>query len=317
MVRVVTSTNGSVSIDLTMNFASTAAPVLVREDVYKGSTLLGTTYRNISFTSTYTPPGLASYALSNLPLLFSMRILPTVTPYTGPLVNLRRVSDSATQDFFAVSGVLDVAAVNAWLGGSTATVNIWYNQGPGPNATTASNAQQPVMQLTGKLGAVFNGAKKMTVAINILSATNNGVEGTVMIVAAGSNLAQDTYGVSSGSTAWGGQINYSSGNCYFLGGGSTGQSYQFFSNPTPTTLSQYSFKRNTATQVLRKKGVTLQTGARTGSSPSSTGFGLGYYVGGAGSLWTGTMSEFIMSNTAMTGTNFTTAENEQITYWGV
>lgn len=315
-----TSTTGSVFITLTTDSTSAAIPVVVKEDVYKGTTLVGTTYRNISFSSTYTPQGLASYAISNLPMLFSMRLL--WSTYAGPLVKLRRVSDNATSDFYSNGGTLDTFAVNTWLAGSTATIDTWYNQGSGPNATAPSTAQQPVMQLTGPLGAVYNGTKKLIVPMDVLLATNNGVEGTVLIICTGATATQDTFGANDSTNTtnpqrWCGQINWSDGKCYFDGGGVAIQSYRSFTNSNVTTLSQYTFKRNTTTQVLRKRGVTQQTGAHTGAAKTSTGFGIGCIVGGPDTPHTGTISEFIMSNTAMTGTNFTTVENDQISYWGV
>ena len=314
-MTVTTSTTGSISTTITADVTSAAKTIVVQEDIYKGSTLLGTTYRNIRFTSTYA--GLLAYPVSNLPLLFSMRVL--LPSYSGPLVKLRRVLDNATRDFYASSsGTLDVAAVNTWLAGSTACIDTWYNQGSGPNATAPSTGAQPVMNLSGKIGAVYNNNQKLTVPSNILSLTNAGAEGTVLMVATGANTNAFTFGViDSSSNRWAASLNYGDGNCYFDGGGAV-QTYRSFVNSTVAVLAQYTFKRNTYTQVLRKRGVTLTTGLHSGAQTTSTAFGIGYcsgFLGGAGH--TGQISEFIMSNTAMSGTNITTAENDQISYWGV
>ena len=55
-----TSTTGTISVDITADYLTPAKNIVVREDIFKGAALLGTTYRNISFTTTFvsTVPGL-------------------------------------------------------------------------------------------------------------------------------------------------------------------------------------------------------------------------------------------------------------------
>ena len=48
-----TSTSGSISVDITADSLTPAQNIVVREDIKLGSTIVGTTYRNISFTTTY------------------------------------------------------------------------------------------------------------------------------------------------------------------------------------------------------------------------------------------------------------------------
>jgi hypothetical protein len=81
--------------------------------------------------------------------------------YGGPLVRLRRNSDSAERDFRATSsGELDTAAVAAWigLGGKVVT---WYDQtGQGNHLTQATATDQPdynaATQFGGRPSIKFN-----------------------------------------------------------------------------------------------------------------------------------------------------------------
>jgi len=78
-----------------------------------------------------------------------------LTSYEGPLVRLRRTSDSVESDFGALTnGRLDVAAVDTFLGGAGAVVKVYDQYGPN-DWTESGGAVQPtwVSALT-----EFNGA---------------------------------------------------------------------------------------------------------------------------------------------------------------
>jgi hypothetical protein len=82
-----------------------------------------------------------------------------VSSYTGPLVRLRRISDSAVQDFYPLAnGRVDVAAILTFKGASSLVVAYVYDQFGGNNWTQSSGAMQPewVESL-----ADFNGAPAM------------------------------------------------------------------------------------------------------------------------------------------------------------
>lgn len=55
-MTVTTSTTGSIAVSITADSLSAAKTIVVKEDIYKGATLLGSTYRNITFTSAYVTP---------------------------------------------------------------------------------------------------------------------------------------------------------------------------------------------------------------------------------------------------------------------
>lgn len=85
----------------------------------------------------------------NATACYSVRLLRA--GYKGPLINLRRSSDNATQNEYPLpNGRLNSAAISAWLGGSTAYVTQWYDQsGNGHHVTQSTAANQPEFLPTG------------------------------------------------------------------------------------------------------------------------------------------------------------------------
>lgn len=51
-----TSTSGSIATTIAADSLTAPKLVVVREDIYKGATLVGTTYRNVNFTSLFVTP---------------------------------------------------------------------------------------------------------------------------------------------------------------------------------------------------------------------------------------------------------------------
>lgn len=88
--------------------------------------------------------------VANVQGAYSLRRLRTA--YTGPLVRLRRSTDNAESNFGYVSGtgLLDTAAIAAWLGAATGYATTWYDQGGGGfNLTQTTAANQPTYDNTG------------------------------------------------------------------------------------------------------------------------------------------------------------------------
>ena len=71
--------------------------------------------------------------------------------YAGPLCNIRRVSDSATSDFYAeASGSIDKSAINGFCAGTSCVIVTEYDQsGNGNNATNATTTTQPALTIEG------------------------------------------------------------------------------------------------------------------------------------------------------------------------
>ena len=277
-------------------------------------------YMNNAFVDFAVPPttgvstALTSVTPKTLQLAFSLRKLNA--SYTGPLIQLTRSTDSAVKDFPPdADGFLDNASITTWLAGATGSVSIWYNQGVGgSNAANVTRVNQPTLSyLTGLPSLVFNGSQFLTVPQSITTVTNNGVNGTILIVASATNRNQTTFGAINASSRWSFHINWSDGGCYFDTGPCC-QSARNFANANVDITAQYTFIRRTTTQESRKRGSLRVSGTVTGSCSASTGFGIGYAVGDA-SYFGGTISEVIVVNTDLSGTTLTDIEADQMTYW--
>lgn len=90
---------------------------------------------------------------------YSLRSLSST--YTGPVVEVRRSSDNATQDFTAD----EVSTIAGWVGaGNDGFVRTWYDQsGNGNDAVQTTNARQPQIvdngvlnEVNGKPAILFN-----------------------------------------------------------------------------------------------------------------------------------------------------------------
>ena len=95
---------------------------------------------------------------ANTTVSYSVRT-PSGSNYNGPLVQVRRSSDNAAQNFYAsltldVNGNrwLDTAAVLAFVGAGSGFVAVWYDQsGLGLNAAQSTSAFQPAIVESGVL----------------------------------------------------------------------------------------------------------------------------------------------------------------------
>jgi hypothetical protein len=82
---------------------------------------------------------------------YSLRRL--TVKYNGPIITVRRSSDSATMNIYTTpNGDLDTAAILAFVGSNTGFVTTWFDQsGLGNNATQSTAADQPYVVLSGAL----------------------------------------------------------------------------------------------------------------------------------------------------------------------
>ena len=77
-------------------------------------------------------------------VVFTASVRRVRTAYTGALLNIRRSSDNATQDFGTGQPQVYWADVSTFIGGGTAFIVTWYDQsGNGRNLTQATAANQP------------------------------------------------------------------------------------------------------------------------------------------------------------------------------
>jgi len=187
-------------------------------------TLVDTQY-NVPVTARFALDGLSANALTNANGLFSCYRL--LTSWTGPVVNIRRGSDSATLDFFADNqGNLWNSNVSlvSWVGSSNAYVTTWYDQsGKGHNAVQPTAAIQPQYNATLKL----------------IDFTSPSVSSNVYMFMPSTTIPTNT--VQSTVTHKLGKINATAaGVIFFTGGNGTGGSqYNTDITPTQYNTSQY------------------------------------------------------------------------------
>lgn len=86
---------------------------------------------------------------------YSLRKLDT--GYAGSAIQVRRISDNATQNIGFVNNVLDLTTLTTFLGAGSGRVSIWYDQsGNGRNLINATAIEQPLVYASGPV--IFNGA---------------------------------------------------------------------------------------------------------------------------------------------------------------
>ncbi len=78
------------------------------------------------------------------------------TAYSGPLIKIRRSSDSTTQDISATAtGALDIDAITTFVGANSAFIDTWYDQsGNSRNLTASVTGRQPRIVNAGVLDTI-------------------------------------------------------------------------------------------------------------------------------------------------------------------
>jgi hypothetical protein len=109
---------------------------------------------------------------------YSLRALSS--SYTGPLVEVRRASDNATQDIYAkYDGSLNVDALESFCSGTNGFVTKWYDQsGNGRDATQTTASDQPqivssgsVITENGKPAVQFDGSNTILETTTLINPT--------------------------------------------------------------------------------------------------------------------------------------------------
>lgn len=102
---------------------------------------------------------------------YSSRLLRTA--YAGSAMQIKRASDSTTQDIGFVSGEFDQTSANAFCSGTTCTLSIWYDQsGNGSNITCSSNcptvyAGGALNKMNGKVALLFGGTTSIVLTSSL------------------------------------------------------------------------------------------------------------------------------------------------------
>lgn len=104
-------------------------------------------------SSTPTPP-LDNLDGATVAAAYGLQLLRTA--YSGPLIKIRRSSDSTTQDINATSsGALDTDAITTFVGSNSAFIDTWYDQSGNARHLTASvTGRQPRIVNAGTLDTI-------------------------------------------------------------------------------------------------------------------------------------------------------------------
>jgi hypothetical protein len=235
-----------------------------------------------------TIPSILSYQLTNSALdklrgLYAFR--QCIFTYTGPVVNVRRASDSATSDFYAdLSGNIGQGAggtgttLLSWLTSTTGYVTKWYDQSSQANhlvqATTANQPQIILNDWGGiclYLNTAISGSQLQT--INNIFSTSTVTDAHVFFNAkALSYITNITFSLNSpvsyGANRFGGHLPWSDGIYYFDTGDNFARSFSFSNIVVPGTKSYFSgYKQSSTTsQGFNINNYTYSTA----SNPSAT-----------------------------------------------
>jgi hypothetical protein len=98
--------------------------------------------------------------------------------YTGYALQVRRISDNATQDIGFVNNEFDVVAYTTFTSGTSGRVSIWYDQsGNGRNLTNPTALEQPKLSIVNnKFALVFESANGQRLISGITNAiATNGI----------------------------------------------------------------------------------------------------------------------------------------------
>lgn len=267
---------------------------------------------------------------------YSTRLLRT--PYTGPLLRVRRSNDNAEQDIgFTTSGDLDTTALLAFTGSSSGFVTTWYDQsGNGWDVTQATAVSQPRIvnagvldTLNGRPSALFDGANDILFRTSSIGLYDAGAS-TVVSVFSGSSQT-DRRIVAEG---WGGGPN---------------PLYSPFQSHATTGTSSSGFIRNDAGSISFANSSTLAASVFNGTatilSHVDTGSSIsGFLNGTAGStisytrsgsltldrfaigglqrntvtsFFSGSLPEVIIYPTDLTTANRELIERSQAAYYGI
>jgi hypothetical protein len=237
-------------------------------------------------------------------------------------MNVRRSSDSTTQDIGFVGGTLDTASLLAFVGAGNGFVTTWYDQsGAVNNVTQATAASQPQIVTSGvvnvqnsKPSLLFSGGQNITAAGGITYST----AAAATLVWQYANQAVNGAAFQIGAINTGGSILVETSLLKFRSN-QTGSV-----DVTTATVYQTSLHQNTveltvngasSTNALRVDRASIGTSAATNLAQTNDALIIGALPGAIYPL-NGNISELIIFGAAF-GTNDRAAiESNQSTYFG-
>ena len=267
------------------------------------------------------PSHILDEELTNISFAFSMRVLES--DYNGPLIRLRRSSDNAERDFgWGDNDIVDIAAINAWRGGSNVFVVTWYDQsGLGRNAVQNTRNFQPRFIPDATRPYFFGDGSndRLDVNTSIQTLTNGGVNGSVIMVSYSTRRSQFTFGTrqpGANSNRWIVHQNWSDSRIYFDSGRCC-DGVRSAANVSDQ-WQQMSFVRANVVQTIRRNGTVLRTGNYTnGRCTATNGFGILYSNGNNSQFATNRITEMVMYRMEVNNTALQELEEDQIDFWNI
>ncbi|MDB5156436.1 MAG: hypothetical protein JWR50_1143 [Mucilaginibacter sp.] len=250
---------------------------------------------------------------------YSLRKLSST--YAGGAVQVRRSSDNATQDIgFASGGGLDIASLNAFVGGNNGYVSIWYDQsGNGYNATST---QSPLIVNAGTLNT-SNGLPSILINGNLISYSpispfNSFTDHTLNCVAAattGAIVAISTAtGVSAGNKNSCLGAGFSGTGAAWFGGFNQNGTYAAGSTTSALSVRSKTYGLSTINGFFNGSNIFTTTVTYNLTIPNIL---IGAQNFNPNQTLSGSVSEIIVFTTALTAPQRLPLENNQGTYYSV
>ena len=265
------------------------------------------------------------YKWKDAAIIYSIRLVDVA--YKGPLIKVRRSSDDATLDIYPViqlnlqDSIIDEAALLAFVGAGSGFIDTWYDQsGNGRNATQATTANQPRIVNAGVIDRIntrptifFDGTSDSLSISDTSISQNVGYLSIYQVVKWNivPTTARTSFSLATGVI----------GNPRFITQGTTASKLRFATrrldadaivnldttaNITTNPTLFYNRAIYTVPSVQTYTNGTLSVsstpayGAGSTSNVASAGTRIGSNSAGAAQFFWGSMSEFILYNTAET-----------------
>lgn len=269
------------------------------------------------------PQHILDEKLEDISFAFSLRILES--DYNGPLIRLRRDSDNLEEDFFCTdSDMVNIDAINTWRNGANVYVTIWYDQsGLNRNAVQSTNTMQPrffpVASNPYFQGDGSNDHLTVDTPNGIQDVTNNGNEGTVLMVSKASTKNQHTFGVLTSTDRWSTHMNWGDNKVYFDPGICCNNPRSFNNATNINVWKQYTFIKSNTNVTARLNSTTVINGAHTkGRCTRTEDFAIGWATGSEQSAHsTSSFAELIMYKTNITPVLYQDIEENALIYWNL
>lgn len=231
----------------------------------------------------------------------------------GPLVRLRRVSDSVERDFGANQFAVSAPEVAAWVGGSSATVTKWYDQsGAGRDLAQSTASFQPAFSVlsNGLPGVTFDGTNDvLRASFTLIQPHARNIVMRVVTTPAAEGHVLD------GFTNGGGQVYYSAANGsqpHIYAGGTLG------SNDTSMPVSTrgvLGMTFNDVSSILNFNAATTSSFTGAAGSINPDGISVGASAS-SGNPLNVEVQELIQFNTAHTAGQLASDNAAMRTAWG-